>query len=176
MSKAKLPKGEANKSLRSRVNFLQLAGAYLHYAGSKSLDEPEDHLDAHEESLEMHTEESEISGGKHAAMQRHLTSHMRTASQRSQVRLSQDVKHSFCKRCDVRLDAFSSCDEYFENKSSKARKPWADLKVVACKACGTQKRFPIGARRQPKKKQRVQLGSDTQFKGSDKQEEGKGPV
>lgn len=32
-----------------------------------------------------------------------------------------------------------------ENKSKNGKKPWADVLIVGCKACGALKRFPVGA-------------------------------
>lgn len=174
MSKAKLPKGEANKSLRSRVNFLQLAGAYLHDGNYTSNGGVEGSQLVHANSHEGKAEGVSKPNAEGTAMQRYLTSHMRTASQRSQVRLSQEVKHTFCKRCDLRLEALSTCNEYIENRSSQGRKPWADVKVIACKACGTQKRFPVGARRQTKKKHRARAEDSGLSKVAGKPKDGAG--
>ena len=80
---------------------------------------------------------------------RRLVSHLRTVSLKSQIRLSSSLKHSVCRRCETFLTPGSTSTFELENKSRGGRKSWADVLVVTCKHCGTAKRFPTGATRQP---------------------------
>jgi ribonuclease P protein subunit RPR2 len=48
-----------------------------------------------------------------------------------------------------------------ENLSKGGRKPWADVLVVRCRVCGFVKRYPVGARRQRKKKDDEKDGEAT---------------
>ena len=90
-----------------------------------------------------------------SALSRQLLAHLRAVSLRSQIRLTPAVKHTICKRCDVLLIPGSTSTSYIENKSSGGRKPWADVLVRTCTACGTSKRFPVGAKRQVRRESRI---------------------
>ena len=92
---------------------------------------------------------------KDSALSRQLLAHLRTVSLRSQIRLTPAVKHTMCKRCDVLLIPGSTSTSYIENKSSGGRKPWADVLVTTCTACGTSKRFPVRAKRQVRRESRL---------------------
>lgn len=81
-------------------------------------------------------------------LSRQLLAHLRAVSLRSQIKLTPAVKHTICKRCNLLLVPGSTSTSYVENKSSGGRKPWADVLVTTCTACGTSKRFPVGAKRQ----------------------------
>ncbi|KAH0555684.1 hypothetical protein GP486_006371 [Trichoglossum hirsutum] len=87
-------------------------------------------------------------------LSRHLLSNLRTVSLKGQIRLLPSIKRSICKRCASLLIPGSSSTFRVENKSRGGKKPWADVLVVRCNACGTEKRFPVGAGRNPKSKQR----------------------
>ena len=87
---------------------------------------------------------------------RRLMSHLRAVSLKSQIRLSPSIKHSFCRHCEGPLIPGSTSSSKIENTSRGGRKPWADILVVTCKLCGTSKRAPVGAKRQPRKKDRLQ--------------------
>ena len=82
---------------------------------------------------------------------RQLFAHLRAVSLKGQIRLSPQMKHSICKRCDQFLVPGCSATICMENKSRGAKKPWADVLVIKCIACGTAKRFPVGAKRQLRK-------------------------
>ena len=79
---------------------------------------------------------------------RQLVAHLRAISLKSQIRLSPAMKHTICKRCDSLLIPGFTCTSYMENNSRGGRKPWADVLVTTCTACGTAKRVPMGAKRQ----------------------------
>lgn len=81
----------------------------------------------------------------------YLASHIRSVSRKSQVRLSQDIKRSLCKRCDTLLIPGKTSDSKLANLSYEGRKPWADVLVIQCKTCGAEKCFPVGAKRQQRK-------------------------
>lgn len=80
-----------------------------------------------------------------------LTAHLRSVAQKGQIRLSRDLKHSFCKICSSPLIEGETCIQSTENLSKEGRKPWAEVAVVTCCACGASKRFPVGARRQKRR-------------------------
>lgn len=81
-------------------------------------------------------------------------SHMRGVSLKTQFRLPIEVKRSFCKRCDTRLIPGFNCTQEMRNESRGRRKPWADVWVVRCATCGTEKRFPQTERRSKKLSER----------------------
>lgn len=80
-----------------------------------------------------------------------LNAHLRSVAQKAQIRLSQDLKHAICKICSSPLIEGETCLRSTENLSKGGRKPWADVLVVKCCACGACKRFPIGAKKQKRK-------------------------
>ena len=69
---------------------------------------------------------------------------LRSVAKKNVLRLDPAVKRTICKRCDSLLVPGVSCVHRIENKSSGGRKPWADVLVIECNACGTVKRFPVG--------------------------------
>lgn len=83
-----------------------------------------------------------------------LSSHMAQVARKSQIRLDPSVKHAVCKRCSTPLVEGQTCRKSMENVSN-GRKPHADLLVLQCLACGAEKRWPVGARRQERKTRRV---------------------
>ena len=80
-----------------------------------------------------------------------LNAHLRSVAQKAQIRLSQDLKHAICKICNSPLIEGETCLRSIENLSKGGRKPWADVLVLKCCACGACKRFPIGAKKQKRK-------------------------
>lgn len=89
-----------------------------------------------------------------------LTTHLSIIAQKGQIRLSKELKHSICKICSSPLIEGQTCSQTTENLSKGGRKPWADVLVVKCLACGACKRFPIGARKQKRKALRVAEAED----------------
>lgn len=89
-----------------------------------------------------------------SAPSRQLLSHLYAVSRKAQISLSPKLKHSICKRCHTLLITGSNCHERLENLSRGSRKPWADVMVQRCLTCGTEKRTPIGIRRQARKAER----------------------
>lgn len=91
---------------------------------------------------------------------RHLISQLRSVSLKGQIRLSQAMKHSICKRCDSLLVPGSTSSTRVENKSRGGKKPWADVLIVTCHSCSAVKRFPVGGKRQRRRPLRA---SDTKL-------------
>lgn len=86
---------------------------------------------------------------------RRLINSLRCVSLKSQIRLTPEIKNSLCKQCDALLVPGMSSTHRFENLSKGGKKPSADVLVVTCNTCSTQKRFPVGANRQSKKSART---------------------
>ena len=91
---------------------------------------------------------------KDLGLSRQLLAHLRAVSLRSQIKLTPAMKHTMCKRCNLLLIPGSTSTSYIENKSSGGRKPWADVLITTCTACGTSKRFPVGSKRQVRRESR----------------------
>ncbi|KAF2237880.1 Rpr2-domain-containing protein [Viridothelium virens] len=85
-----------------------------------------------------------------SGLSRHLITHIRATALKAQVRLSHQMKHSLCKHCDTLLVPETTSCCFQENRSKGKKKPWADVHVIECLNCGTQKRFPVGSKRQAK--------------------------
>ena len=85
----------------------------------------------------------------------YMLNHLRAVTRRSQIRITPNVKQSICKRCDALLITGTTATKFLENKSRNGKKAWADVIVVTCLACGTSKRFPSRANRQPKRQKRI---------------------
>jgi len=90
-----------------------------------------------------------------AGLQFHLSRHMRQVAQRATIRVPSSLKHTICKRCGAILIPNETSSKQVENRSRGGKKPWADVLLVECRLCGAAKRFPVGARRQAKKVDRV---------------------
>jgi len=85
----------------------------------------------------------------------HLTTHLCQTALKSQIRLHNNIKRSICKRCSTVLFEEETCTKRMENMSRGGRKPHADVLVLECGVCGAEKRFPVGAKRQRRKIERV---------------------
>ena len=185
MAKAKVkpPKGSvgsAQSHIRARISYLHKASAYLQSATSSSTHQPNDSSSGDQNSprREAHYVEHGSSAvlnntaclpqAQLAHLPRQYLSQMRGISLKSQLRLSQDIKRSVCKRCDILLVPGSNCTDEIENLSRERRKPWADVRVVRCASCGTSKRFPqtpkkgskLSERRQKKHEKSVSTPSE----------------
>ncbi|KAJ5123022.1 hypothetical protein N7448_009119 [Penicillium atrosanguineum] len=175
MAKAKAPKeGKNSKShIKARLEFLHRAAEYLQSV-SKSPDQAEVATTgdstvvdngAHEPftpqdasydtgqlistSKNQHTSKKTLSN-----LSRVSISHMRGVSLKTQTRLPVPVKRSHCKRCDTLQLPGVNCTREVTNASRGRKKPWADVLVVHCLVCGTEKRFPQTDRKSTKLKQR----------------------
>ncbi|KAI5207539.1 hypothetical protein E4T39_02036 [Aureobasidium subglaciale] len=80
-----------------------------------------------------------------------LAAQLKAVSQKAQIRLSHDMKRSICKVCSTPLMPDTTSETRIENLSRAEKKPCADVLVIHCRNCHTDKRFPVGALRQKKK-------------------------
>ncbi len=144
------------KKQSGAVGELQCAESTLEAASDEGLPIP-----PITEGSKMSEIDPDIDGlSKDFALSRQLIKHLRGVSLKGQVRLSPTVKHAMCRRCDIILVPGSTSTSYMENKSRGGRKPWADVLVTTCTACGTSKRFPVGAKRQLKRKSKIGKAPD----------------
>ncbi|KAI4163548.1 MAG: hypothetical protein LQ342_002820 [Letrouitia transgressa] len=168
----------SQKHLNSRISFLYKATTYLNSVHSQSLSprlfaqvrgtngetglekEKEPIIDTDETSLGQDDLTENINSKAPAdslqllGLGRQFLDHAQGISKKSQIRLSQTMKRSVCKKCNSFLDPGSSASSRMENSSRGGKKPWADILVVTCNYCGTAKRYPVGAKRQLKKSKR----------------------
>jgi ribonuclease P protein subunit RPR2 len=179
--KAKAHKGLQQKHLHSRISYLYQAATYLSRATGKSqpctssfvaekiLGDNQGKAVAMPEAASGQSwpnvpttlgnvtptlAEPNVLQSQNAVLSRQLLGHLRAVSLKGQIRLSPNLKHSICKRCDLLLVPGSSATVQMENKSRGGKKPWADVLVMTCTACGTAKRYPVGAKRQLRKEKR----------------------
>jgi ribonuclease P protein subunit RPR2 len=128
-----------NRPLYSRISFLQQAATYL------------------TRSSRIDGKEPAIQQGKPAPQgaARRLVTDLRAVSLKARIRLSPTVKQTMCKYCDGLLIEGQTCTTVVENKSKGGRKPWADMLVRKCLACGNVKRHPLNSVRQKRKSLRA---------------------
>jgi len=169
------------RHLRARISYLHRAAAYMHSHSPgkppQQLDETHGELQSRGGSRDLHGEptadacqNTEEHSSLHATPNLHqghngnealhlvglgqthrFVSHLRAVSLKGQIRLSAEMKHSICKRCDSRLVVGSTATRNMENKSRGGKKPWAEVLVISCNTCGVKKRFPVAAKRQPRR-------------------------
>lgn len=179
--KAKAHKGLQQKHLHSRISYLYQAATYLsqaigkpqpctsNFVTGKILEDNQGKAVAMAEAdsgqscpiipstlgnVTSALGEPNVLQSQNSALSRQLLGHLRAVSLKGQIRLSPNMKHSICKRCDLLLVPGSSATVQTENKSRGGKKPWADVLVMTCTACGTAKRYPVGAKRQLRKEKR----------------------
>ena len=180
MAKEKVKKGVPNKHLHARIAYLDQAVKYLSaqsltqsHNGNKKFDSDElhDHFQPAERTTTIPPGTLAIDAAHSIANQKpsrghpstatfnpppsglplQLNAHLRSVAQKAQIRLSQDLKHAICKICNSSLIEGETYLRSIENLSKGGRKPWADVLVLKCCACGACKRFPIGAKKQKRK-------------------------
>ncbi|KAF2202102.1 Rpr2-domain-containing protein [Delitschia confertaspora ATCC 74209] len=163
-------KGLPNKHLHARASFLYQAATYLSlqtYSGaaasekshagripSGDQDNPGIAEAPRRSTLPAHSCHANRS---HSALGLQLSSHLRAVSLKGQIRLSPEMKRSICKSCNTVLIPGHTSTSRIENTSRKGTKPWADVLVIQCHFCGSQKRFPVGSARQPRKPMRTSV-------------------
>lgn len=152
MAKDKLPKtkGVPNKHLHARSTFLYQAAAYLTLQVATGHAEP---VSSHA-SKDGVSDQTSTTPRTRSSLALQLGSDLQTVSRKGQVRLSTDLKRTVCKSCNTILIPGRTATHEIENASKGAKKPWADVLVVGCTFCGAKKRFPVGATKQSKKKER----------------------
>lgn len=198
MGKSKGPKeGKNSKShLKARMGFLEKAANYLQAATAATIPaevaerddqkvsdkEMTSEIRSESTSDNIHSEKdiNESAAGiqNRKTSKKSLTnlsrvyiSHMRGVSLKTLTRLPIPVKRSFCKRCESPLSSGLTCSREMQNASRGRKKPWADVLVVHCLVCGTEKRFPEQARRGKKLVER-QRQMQTQSQSQPQKEEG----
>lgn len=148
MAKARAQKESKNSKshLKVRQNFLNqsanyLQSSFIQHGANNAAQKPQS------TSLDP-TKPGRATADPHSAkkpltnLSRVYISQMRGVSLKTQTRLPIPVKRSYCKRCDTLLVPDVSCSQEVQNSSRDRKKPWADVSVVHCLVCDTEKRFP----------------------------------
>ncbi|KAG9185350.1 ribonuclease P protein subunit RPR2 [Alternaria panax] len=151
MSKVKAPKskGIPNKHLHARSTFLYQAATYLTL---QTATQDEFAIDVAQDK-ESHPHDAPTTQ-RYSPLALELASDLQQVSRKGQLRLAVDLKRSMCKSCNTVLIPGRTVNQTIENPSKGGNKPWADILVVTCLICGGEKRFPVGATKQPKKAKR----------------------
>ena len=128
---------------------------------STSADAPVNSMDIDESSAELtKTKSPEFSSTYDESNIRTMLFQLRGISRKGSTSVPLTIKHSVCKRCNLLLIDGRNSSTQLENRSRGGKKPWADVLTVTCHACGTAKRFPLGAKRQARKKNRPDKTKD----------------
>lgn len=184
MAKVRIQKEAKNAKshLKARMDYLQQAASYLQdihlegktAAGTNTTNSqttlannteqqiiPNTHLSKDVDMVQVSTRQKATKKPL-TNLSRVFISHMRGVSLKTQTRLSIPVKRSLCKRCDTTLIAGVNCTQEIRNESRGRKKPWADVLVIRCLVCNTEKRFPQTKKRSKKlserRKEAVQQG------------------
>jgi ribonuclease P protein subunit RPR2 len=113
----KKPKGTPDKHLHARTAFLYQAATYLTLQTAlAATSKPCSPL-----ALELGCELQQV-------------------YRKAQLRLSVDLKRSFCKSCNCILVPGRTATQTIENASKGGKKLWADVLVIQCDLCGGKKR------------------------------------
>lgn len=162
-------KGVPNRHLHARIAYLNQAATYMAMQqpslpgnGSRiatsNVDSDVSPINSMDQSSDSPQEPSQPGTSLASrGLPNLIASHLRAVSLKSQVRLSQDMKRSICKVCNSPLIPGKTSTEYMENLSKGGKKSWANVQVIHCLNCHSDKRFPVGASRQLKKRQRQLL-------------------
>lgn len=163
MAKAQKARKIPKKHLYSRISFLhQAANSILQQRStgcSHSSDQGVREVGDSSNSTVLATSSSPVKASGLGISQM-MIMHLQAVSRKGQIRLAPELKHTMCKRCNTLLIPGKTSKTEVENKSRNRKKPWADVLVIECLQCKAQKRFPIGAERQPKKVQRQRDGKE----------------
>lgn len=106
-------------------------------------------------SVKDSKEASRTMSAQQLPLSRLLINHLKAISLKTQIRLTTEIKHSTCRRCDTLLVPGSTSTSSLENKSRGGKKNWADVFVITCNSCGTVKRFPVSAKHQSRRPSRA---------------------
>jgi ribonuclease P protein subunit RPR2 len=157
MAKAKVKKEGKNVQghIRARLDYLQKAAVYLQNAQQNTarqvISEEAGNSAYAQNGLHSTSNDKKSTQGTSGAkkttepmnnLSRVCVSHLRGVALKTQIRLPIALKRSICKRCDTLLAPGVNCSHEIENASRGGKKPWADILVVRCFECGTEKRFP----------------------------------
>ena len=168
MGKSKAEKkgdGVQQRHVHSRLSYLHQAATYLSTTPYKPRANKHT-ADAADDSNAASTQREHL-----AAESRQLLTQIREISQKTQTRVTPDMKRSLCKRCQSLLIAGSTSRESIDNASRDEARPWADVFEICCNTCATVKRFPIGQQRKEKRKRKDKgeaARSDLQQAGDEK--------
>lgn len=154
MAKDKAKTGGAKKNHHARISYLHKAATYLNSIQMGKIQESKQEL-----ASKMGRESTANASPSRAArgLPPHLAGHLSQVARKTQIRLQPEMKHTICKRCSNILVDGQTSTKSVQNSSKGGAKPHADILVIDCHYCGTQKRFPIGARRQKKKFERLSV-------------------
>jgi ribonuclease P protein subunit RPR2 len=180
MAKAKVAKKEAKNTqshIRARLDYLHKAAAYLQaksteqdshkraqtaHEGHEALNDKSAHVqtasnrtyqnpELHQRALPLSQNQAEEPLGN---LSRMCVSHLRDVAMKTQIRLPVTLKRTLCKRCATLLTPGVTCSYEIRNESRGGKKPWADVLIVRCLSCSTEKRFPQTEKRAKKLVQR----------------------
>ncbi|KAJ5456482.1 hypothetical protein N7530_011756 [Penicillium desertorum] len=164
MAKAKGKKEAKNSKnsqshIRARLDYLHQAAAY--FQGKSTLAEDQNakvhnnghtsiagHIESGDNGRTVDTQQQVCSVNQKKTQEplrnlsRVCVSHLRAVAMKTQIRLPITLKRSVCKRCDTTLTPGVTCSRETRNASRGGKKAWADVLVVRCLSCGTEKRFP----------------------------------
>ncbi len=154
MAKAKPKPAMSNpqKAMHSRASYLYQAAAY--FATVNKTEDINTKKSASRTPDSARTDEINANTPTQSLPRRFIAD-LRSVSQKAQIRLSPEMKHTICKNCDTLLVDGSTCTNEVENRSREAKKPWADVLLRKCKTCGSETRFPLTAQRQKRRPQRA---------------------
>jgi ribonuclease P protein subunit RPR2 len=171
MAKAKTAKKDGKNTqshIRARLDYLHQAAAYLQEKSTeqKSHKRAQANHEAHEAHEALNDRSAHVQVGSNGTRQapetkqralpvsqmkaeeplgnlsRMCISHLRDVAMKTQIRLPVTLKRTLCKRCATLLTPGVTCSHEIRNESRGGKKPWADVLVIRCMSCGTQKRFP----------------------------------
>ncbi|KAL2020957.1 hypothetical protein VTK56DRAFT_7731 [Thermocarpiscus australiensis] len=166
MAKGKAAGGVQNRAIYSRISFLQQAAVFLSTVrpepptGGAAVVTAADPIRAQPvfSGNRSHSDSGPAGDASVSAplegLSRRLATDMRAVSLKTRIRLKPAVKQTVCKFCDSVLIEGESCTSTIENKSKRAKKPWADILVRKCHTCGRERRYPVSALRQKRKTER----------------------
>ncbi|KAJ5571437.1 hypothetical protein N7535_005097 [Penicillium sp. DV-2018c] len=171
MARAKKENAKNSQShIRARLDYLHQAAVYLQgkskarevHTEERSVDASQLGVSAPAQAKEaaqkfhVHPEKNHDMGN----LSRVCVSHLRGVAMKTQIRLPVELKRSMCKSCDTLLKPGITCSQGISNTSRGGRKPWADVLVIRCLVCGTEKRFPQTDKRAKKLDERRKEKSD----------------
>ncbi|OQE25743.1 hypothetical protein PENFLA_c008G06381 [Penicillium flavigenum] len=191
MAKAKGKKEAKNSKnsqshIRARLDYLHQAAAY--FQGKSTLAKDQNakvhnnehtsvagHIDSGDNGRAVDTQQQVCSVNQKKTQEplrnlsRVCVSHLRAVAMKTQIRLPITLKRSVCKRCDTMLAPGVTCSRETRNSSRGGKNPWADVLVVRCLSCGTEKRFPQTEKRGKKLVERRKEKDSALLRGVDAQ-------
>lgn len=168
MAKSQSTKGVSkipNKVLYSRISYLYQAANYFAIQNNESQNQQIKETTSKSSAEGVMNDESKVGAnlitGPYQPLSRRLITDLRSVSMKGTMRMSPDMKHSICKNCQTLLMEGTTCTVQIENQSKGGKKPWADVLVRKCNTCDLEKRFPLAAKRQPRRPRRSNQEAQT---------------